>query len=336
MHYIFSLLIICFHIFGDYFTKAVAEDIAALDQSYQTACVGEVLLISGEENELTRLYTQRLLADLSRHTRLQLVEREKLEKVLQEIELSEAGLTSPDVTLEAGKIISAQAIINLTIAELEEGTEIFCKMLDVEKGTIAFSASYRDFKKQIEETENELADALSAEKEEKDDLPPVLKGEKPSETKVLEVSAEQKENKISAGYRKNIPEKNYQRQLIMLKRKNPALAKQIIQTRKIFKMIATDREAFSFFIVNYKPLRKVLNHSAPGVRKNIYYHSDRFRKKNRKQSAFIRKFIKRNFRILSKDPVISKKIRQTAGHLLKKGRKPDKRNSRRPALRKKR
>ena len=130
--------------FGDYFTKKIAEDITKCGCSKQLA-IQSVTLLDGSTNSICSLYYLRLASEFNT-TAIKIVDRKTIESSLTEIAFSESGIVSEETTNpKSGNFIAADSLLHITVAELEEGTEIFAQLVKVETGAILLSKSYCDF-----------------------------------------------------------------------------------------------------------------------------------------------------------------------------------------------
>jgi len=130
---------------ADFFTTAIAENLGGQNLPVKSITVGSVTMISGEENDLCRLFTERLTSDLSIHTAYIIVNRSNLDSLLKEIEFSQSDISTEVQVLKVGKMMGAEALVSLTIAELEEGTEVFVRLTEVQTAKLLYARSFKDF-----------------------------------------------------------------------------------------------------------------------------------------------------------------------------------------------
>lgn len=138
-----TLLIFNFS-FADYFTKKIAEDVKGCSCTKKLA-IQSVSMIDGSTNVLTSLYYLRLATEFS-GSPISIIDRNQIEASLNELALAQSGLVSDsESTPKTGNFVAADALLHLTIAELEEGTEIFFQLIQVETGVAILSRAYSDF-----------------------------------------------------------------------------------------------------------------------------------------------------------------------------------------------
>ena len=87
--------------------------------------------------------------DLVNRNRFQIVEREKLDLILNEQKLSRTELVDRKTALRLGKLVAAQAVITGTIIETNTGIEIVGRMVDSETSEILASEDVYDEVKEI-------------------------------------------------------------------------------------------------------------------------------------------------------------------------------------------
>jgi len=81
---------------------------------------------------------------LVNRNRFRVLERDKLDILLQEQKLSRAGLTDQDTALRMGKLIAATSVITGNIIESRNGIEIVARMIDTETSEILASQDVYD------------------------------------------------------------------------------------------------------------------------------------------------------------------------------------------------
>lgn len=115
---------------------------------------------AGDANEkkLTGLLTQKLQED----SRVNIVEREILDKLLAELKLSSSALADPTTSLKIGKLLSAKLIVTGSIMAEGKGQAVMLRLIDTETTAIRKSVSSESQKKEIDrELTNDLAKKIS-------------------------------------------------------------------------------------------------------------------------------------------------------------------------------
>jgi hypothetical protein len=94
-------------------------------------------------------YYDSLINSLEARNRFQIVERDKLDAVLQEQKLSKMNLVDGKTALRLGKLVAAQSIITGTIIETKTGIEIVGRMIDTETSEIMTTKDVYDENRDI-------------------------------------------------------------------------------------------------------------------------------------------------------------------------------------------
>jgi hypothetical protein len=68
--------------------------------------------------------------------RFELVERQQLEMVLQELKLSQTELVDPATAAKIGKLVAAEGILMGAVSETPQSLEVFVRLIDVETGVV--------------------------------------------------------------------------------------------------------------------------------------------------------------------------------------------------------
>lgn len=95
---------------------------------------------AAKSSNIGRTVTEYLHSRLSESKNLNIVERSMIDKVLQELSLNMTGVIDADNAKQAGKMISADAIICGTVTEIGMYFDINLRIIDVEEGKILSSA----------------------------------------------------------------------------------------------------------------------------------------------------------------------------------------------------
>ncbi len=93
------------------------------------------------------IFQDYLISALVEQQRFRIVERNLLESILQELQLSRAGIVDRKTALKVGQLVAAQSIIAGSIVETRNGIEIVSRMIDTETSEIlATEDVYADLK----------------------------------------------------------------------------------------------------------------------------------------------------------------------------------------------
>lgn len=84
------------------------------------------------------------------------VERQKLDKVMEELKLSMSGLTDDDYALQAGKLIGAKYILLGSMSKIGEQIKISCRLIETETSQIVYTESSRGMYSNLFDVEDEL------------------------------------------------------------------------------------------------------------------------------------------------------------------------------------
>lgn len=87
-------------------------------------------------DELEKTVPEMLKTELSRSARLVVVERQRLEGILQEQALGQAGVIDDKTAQAVGQLLGAQFLINGEISLVDERLRIDCHLLKVESGQV--------------------------------------------------------------------------------------------------------------------------------------------------------------------------------------------------------
>lgn len=99
---------------------------------------------TGIEQEQARFLTDRLRAELFKTGVFNVVERDKMNSILQEQGFQQSGCTSVECAVEIGQLLNVREMVAGTLGKIENLYSINLRLIDVEKGTILKTAT-RDF-----------------------------------------------------------------------------------------------------------------------------------------------------------------------------------------------
>ncbi|MBN1837078.1 MAG: hypothetical protein JW820_14580 [Spirochaetales bacterium] len=309
---------------ADYFTEAVALGLAAEPLGVERLTVASVSMLSGEENEVCRLYRERLTADLRQRTRYVIVDREDLDALLAEIELSQSELSSEGLQLEVGRMLGAQALVILVIAELAEGTEMFVRVTEVETARILYARSFRDFAQEPAPAGGEYdpRQDLTREDYAPDEASPAAAAAAPSTPAappsvppvVLRPDDAQRSQRIGSPYRASLAQERQEleinNRLYQLKDENPELYRALTEARRGLRRIAGDREMFLLFVFHSPRLSERLRERHPVLARRLAPRFQRLRSQNPGKDAFVRGYLRRYGRLVLADRLLAELVRQ--------------------------
>ncbi|PYJ05328.1 MAG: hypothetical protein DME25_08630, partial [Verrucomicrobia bacterium] len=77
-----------------------------------------------------------LMVELSRSERFQLVDREKVQSVLNELNVSASGLSSRNTVAKLGQVLSCDWLVSGSFVQTSKGTQVWAKIIDVRSGVV--------------------------------------------------------------------------------------------------------------------------------------------------------------------------------------------------------
>lgn len=92
--------------------------------------------IKGEPGAAAEVAEDAFLVALDERERFDLVERTRLDAILEEQKLSLTDLADPAAAVRPGKILTAHAVLVTSVLEKPESLEMFCRLVDVESAGI--------------------------------------------------------------------------------------------------------------------------------------------------------------------------------------------------------
>jgi len=84
------------------------------------------------------------------------VERQELEKVMEELKLSMSGLTDEDYALQAGKLLGAKYLLFGSLSKVGEQIKISCRLIETETSQIVYTESSRGMYTDLFDVEDDL------------------------------------------------------------------------------------------------------------------------------------------------------------------------------------
>lgn len=116
-----------------------------------------VMDFQGQDKNLTFLVTETFLTDLSMSGELEIVERNQIDKALDEIKKGQSGYIAVSDAVEAGKMAGAKKIIVGSFFEVEGKIIINARMLDVQTAKIDKALNKEGTKNELTKTIHVLA-----------------------------------------------------------------------------------------------------------------------------------------------------------------------------------
>lgn len=281
---------------ADYLVNALVKDLCALQTKPKTLFVGSVVSISGEENDATKLYKEQITTTLVQQCpSMAVLDRGSIKEETSEIALSQSGATSDQVELQEGKLLNAQALINVTVAQLKQGTEVSCKLVDIQTSQIVFAKAYRDFN-------DEMPEAKANEG----------KTQQPAKMNVefIQVTALQQQQATGFRYREkmSVEEVNYQIKLYNLRIHKPVEYEQVVGARKGFDYIIQNEGLALLFSTFYGPTRDYLQKTHPRVLKICLERANRMEKNKPGKVKFVTGYITSNTPVIGREPFLARAI----------------------------
>ncbi len=211
---ILFLFVITFNVTADVTDDPINKIINSVKKNFdklsgKRIAVIDFTSIDGTTNVKGRILAEQLIAKLLQVKGIKVVERNQLKQILQENELTAAGLTTGDSS-DIGKLSAADAILTGTIAELDNNETITAKLLSPKTGEIYCAVNVNIKRKQMQ---NRILKNLSD-----DDRKKVLE-----EFKTEENMKKQNPDRFKAVVA-------FRKRLLELREKHPELFRKIIFT----------------------------------------------------------------------------------------------------------
>ncbi|MDH7569915.1 MAG: CsgG/HfaB family protein, partial [Armatimonadota bacterium] len=120
---------------------AGAEETPAHTAASAAKIVVAVADFTAKDVDIADAVTETFVNDLARSKKLQLVERSRLKKVLEEHKIAMSGLTDPAKAAEFGKFLQARHMILGSMTAIGDKVALHGRLVDVEQGTIVEGAA---------------------------------------------------------------------------------------------------------------------------------------------------------------------------------------------------
>ena len=125
--------------------RGLAKDLsrAARAAGLERVAVLPLSAVGGGEDLEGRLQAERLITQLARLGRVQVVERAQMRRVMEEHALGQTGALDGGKLARIGRLLQAQAVLTGTFAALGDKVELNVRLVDVESGVILTAAQAR-------------------------------------------------------------------------------------------------------------------------------------------------------------------------------------------------
>jgi len=90
-----------------------------------------------------RGFSSALFGELFQSRRYELLEREEINRVLQELALGTSELTSTENMAKIGRLLVAEAVLTYRMEQTAQALKVSCKLVDVNRQVILWTADYR-------------------------------------------------------------------------------------------------------------------------------------------------------------------------------------------------
>jgi len=121
--------------------KEILKNISKEDQ--KKIAVLEFANLNGQVTRLGKFLAEELITRLYKTNRFEVVERELLNKIIEEQKLSLSGMVDPQSAKEIGKILGVDAIVSGTVTDLGNSLKINARIISASSGEIFGVASQR-------------------------------------------------------------------------------------------------------------------------------------------------------------------------------------------------
>jgi hypothetical protein len=282
----------------DYFVTSLVRDLCGAPLAVKTLYVGTVTTLSGEESDATRLYAELITAGLVPCTTLTMVDRSKLNESMREVALSQTGETSDQVELQEGKLLNAQAILSVSLAQLEAGSELSCKMVDVQTSKIVFAKIYRDFQEApapLEKgTESQPAPTKAS------------AGQSSVQVEVINVSADQRKTSIAFKYAVHpaTGAVDFNVRLYNLQRRDPGYYAKVSETQRGIAFVTRDEQSYSVFAVCHGPTSQWLRKNHPRVFAVCEKKAAETEQNRPGKARFVRQYVRSHQAFVAREPIL--------------------------------
>jgi TolB-like protein len=99
---------------------------------------------SEEIQPLTRGFAQLVVTDLAKSRQIRVLERERMQAIVNELHLADSGRTDPQTALRSGRLLRAARVVQGTLAEQGSDLRVDAAVVDVASAGVAASAGASD------------------------------------------------------------------------------------------------------------------------------------------------------------------------------------------------
>lgn len=111
------------------------------EEHKKTVVVGEFLNLDGSVMMFGRFISEKLISKLFETKRFRVIERSRLDQVLNEIQLSQLGVIQPELAKRLGQLLGADAIVTGTLTDLGGGFDVTTRIIDTQTGDVFAAAT---------------------------------------------------------------------------------------------------------------------------------------------------------------------------------------------------
>ncbi len=131
---------------GEPFYRAIEnltkKIVAGVESENKTSlAVIEFQNLDGSISLFGQFFAEKLISQLFETRKFKVVERNLLNKILEEYKLSQAGITSPELAEQLGKLLGVEAIISGTITDVGAAFDVNSRIIDTQDGSLLSAAT---------------------------------------------------------------------------------------------------------------------------------------------------------------------------------------------------
>jgi TolB-like protein len=119
---------------------------------------------TGKDEELGQLkkgFAQMIITDLSTNSGFRVVERDRIEEIIDELKLQSSDLADPATAVKVGKLVGAKRMVFGSYFDMMGTLRVDTRLVDVETGVVTCSVGVNGRRDQFLEFESSLADKLA-------------------------------------------------------------------------------------------------------------------------------------------------------------------------------
>ncbi|MFH1562994.1 MAG: FlgO family outer membrane protein [Nitrospirota bacterium] len=114
---------------------------AMIEKKKVTIAVVEFTDLNGNVNEFSRYLAEELITRLFQTGKFKVIERQQLDKVIEEQKLSLTGVIDPDSAKKLGLILGIEAIVTGSMADLQDSVKLNARVIGTENADVLSVAS---------------------------------------------------------------------------------------------------------------------------------------------------------------------------------------------------